>query len=146
MNLYDTITQEELNRLIDLLLEKFHIQEIISLDDFSSEYCTLDLIWNIPDPLSPSTPTIPDNVGAGNEYIITDDFKIKFTNPKYEGIDYSIIFNYYDLSDGDLDDSHTYDVLKSKTVKLTEGWNTISFTEDIVYLQSDVILDIRKVD
>ena len=132
MNLYDTITQSELNSIIDLLLDKFRIQESISLDDFSSEYCTLDLIWNIPGTGPSARPTTPDNIGAGDEYIITNNFRINFTNPKYEGIDYSIIFNYYDLSDGDIDDSHTYDVLKSKTVKLTDGWNTISFTEDIV--------------
>lgn len=131
MNLYSIIDQKQLNSLIYTMLNNFHKEEEVGLGELASDYADfgLDLQWN---------------QSSESEYIITDDFSIRLSNPKYSNIGYYLKLRYYDLADGDIDDSHTYDSLKEKTIKLIVGENTISFDEPIVYLQEECTLIIKE--
>jgi hypothetical protein len=129
-DLYDTIVQSDLNDIIDALLANFHYEETISLTTMETDYATLTVDWN-------------GNQSSESEYIVTNPFTINYTNPKYVGIGYSLRIEYYDLSDGDIDDTEDLE-LQSKIIELEDGDNTISFTEDTVYLQQEATLIITN--
>lgn len=129
-DLYDTIVQSDLNDIIDALLANFHYEETISLTTMETDYATLTVDWN-------------GNQSSESEYIVTNPFTINYTNPKYAGIGYSLRIEYYDLSDGDIDDTEDLE-LQSKIIELEDGDNTISFTEDTVYLQQEATLIITN--
>ena len=131
MNLYDTINQKQLNSIIYTMLQHFNLVEELGLSELASDYCTLTI-------------DLGDNQQSDSEYIITEDFTVNYSNPQYSNIDYNLLLRYYDLQDGDIDDSHEYDSLKEKTIKLTTGENTISFDEPIVYLQQECTLIIKN--
>lgn len=128
--LYDTIVQSDLNDIIDALLENFHYEENINLTTLETEYATLTIDWE-------------GNQSSESEYIVTEQFTINYTNPKYAEIGYSLKLEYYDLSDGDIDDTEDLE-LQSKIIELEDGDNTISFTEDTVYLQQEATLIITN--
>ena len=128
--LYDTIVQSDLNDIIDALLENFHYEENINLTTLETEYATLTIDWE-------------GNQSSESEYILTEQFTINYTNPKYAEIGYSLKLEYYDLSDGDIDDTEVLE-LQSKIVELSDGDNVVSFTEDAVYLQQEAILIITN--
>ena len=128
--LYDTIVQSDLNDIIDALLENFHYEENINLTTLETEYATLTIDWE-------------GNQSSESEYIVTEQFTINYTNPKYAEIGYSLKLEYYDLSDGDIDDTETLE-LQTKIVELEDGDNTISFSEDTVYLQQEATLIITN--
>ena len=128
--LYDTIVQSDLNDIIDALLENFHYEENINLTTLETEYATLTIDWE-------------GNQSSESEYIVTEQFTINYTNPKYAEIGYSLKLEYYDLSDGDIDDTEDLE-LQSKIVELSDGDNVVSFTEDAVYLQQEAILIITN--
>ena len=128
--LYDTIVQSDLNDIIDALLENFHYEENINLTTLETEYATLTIDWE-------------GNQSSESEYIVTEQFTINYTNPKYAEIGYSLKLEYYDLSDGDIDNTEDLE-LQSKIIELEDGDNTISFTEDTVYLQQEATLIITN--
>ena len=128
--LYDTIVQSDLNDIIDALLANFHYEENINLTTLETEYATLTIDWE-------------GNQSSESEYIVTEQFTINYTNPKYAEIGYSLKLEYYDLSDGDIDDTEDLE-LQSKIVELSDGDNVVSFTEDAVYLQQEAILIITN--
>ena len=129
-DLYDTIVQSDLNDIIDALLANFHYEETISLTTMETDYATLTVDWN-------------GNQSSESEYIVTNPFTINYTNPKYAEIGYSLRIEYQDLSDGDIDDTEDLE-LQSKIIELEDGDNTISFTEDTVYLQQEATLIITN--
>ena len=130
MKLYGRLTREKLNSIVYVMLHNFHRKILLDLNQLDNEYCILNFNLN-------------GNQEAGDEYIITSSFLVNLTDAVYNNVDYYLRLYYYDLQDGDITNTHDYDTVKTKTVKLTAGDNTISFDEDLVYLQRQCDLIVK---
>lgn len=131
MRLYDTISQVDLNSVIDKLLGNFHRELSLDLDDPVNNYCSLEFDCS-------------DGVDAGTEVIFNDgdELSISFTNQRLQGINYGIRFYYYQLDKGDYTRSKPYGELQSVIVDLDDDTVTVPFTENQIYLQKsfDLVL------
>ena len=86
MNLYDTISQSDLNVVIDLLLSNFHRELSLDIDDPSNTYCRLSV-------------DLSDGLDAGTEVIFNDgdSLTINFDEQRLAGLGYSLRFYFYQL-------------------------------------------------
>ena len=131
MRLYDTISQSDLNNVIDKLLGNFHRELRLDLDDGSNDYCSLSF-------------DLSEGVDAGTEIIFNegDELSIEFSNPRLAELGYGIRFYYYLLDKGDYTQSKGYGELQSFTVDLDDDTVIVPFTDNQVYLQKgfDLVL------
>ena len=129
-DLYDVLTQNTINTLIYKMIGYINFNnEINLLNNLSNEYCTLTLDLN-------------DNVIAGDEIILSDDFQVTLTNKLFNELNYYLTIFYYELTP-DIDDRYD-DILKTKTIELSNGVNTISITDYPVYLQPSARLEVKE--
>ena len=129
MNLFEIITQSDLNDAIDLLLNNYHREINLNIDDSSNDYCGLNF-------------DLSEGVDAGNEVIFNDgdELHITITNQRLALMGYTIRFFYYQLNKGDYTGTKSYDDLQSFDVKLDEDTISVPFTDNQVYLQKDFTL------
>lgn len=130
MSLYDVLTQNTINTLVYKMIGYIRLNsEINLLNDLSNEYCTLTL-------------DLGDNTIAGEEVILEDDFKITLTDEIFNELNYYLTISYYELNP-DIDERYD-DILKTKTIELSSGENTITIEDYPVYLQLSAILEVRQ--
>ena len=129
MNLYDTISQFDLNNLIDLLLANYHKELGLSIDDSENSYCGLDF-------------DLSDGVDAGSEVVFNsgDELIVDCTDMRLAEMSYILRLQYYQLDKGDYVRSKRYDDLKTLDVVLDSGENIIPFSDDQIYLQKGFTL------
>ena len=131
-DLYDTMTQSDLNDLIDVLLENFHKEVDINLSELDDvEEATISVSFG-----GTAFPT-------ESEILLTTVLGVNFSNPTYLGIKYSLRLNYYYLGDGDMDDTESCE-LQTKVFELENGLNFIDFNDYPVYLQNNAKLIITN--
>ena len=130
--MFDILTQKQLNSIIYVMLHNFHRKTLLDFNQSINDYCTLYFDFDL-----------GDNKKAGDEYILNTIFTVNLTNIKYTGLNYYLKLYYYDLKDGDITDSHNYEIIKTKNVQLSSGVNIISFDEDLVYLQRQYELIVK---
>lgn len=129
MSLYDVLSQNTINTLVCKMIGYIRLNsEIDLLNDISNEYCSLTL-------------DLGDNVVAGDEVILEDDFKITLTDKIFNELNYYLTISYYELNP-DIDERYN-DILKTKTIELSTGENTIIIDDYPVYLQPSAILEVR---
>ena len=123
MNLYDSISQSDLNDVIDLLLGNYHKELNLSLDDPVNGYCGLGFECTGAD--------------AGDEFILNSDdvLRVFFSDARLANLGYSLRLFYYQLDKGDIDGSKGYDDLQSVLVDLDDDEVVVPFSVDQVYLQ-----------
>ena len=133
MNLYDSITQSDLNDVIDLLLNNYHKEFSLNIDDSSNNYCTLEF-------------DLSEGVDAGSEVIFNDgdELHISITDKRLALMGYTIRLYYYQLDKADYLDNKDYGVLNSFDVKLDSDIVDIPFTDNQVYLQKNFDLILLK--
>ena len=133
MNLYDTITQSSLNDVIDLLLNNYHREIDLNIDDSSNDYCTLEF-------------DLSDGVDAGDEVIFNDgdNLSISISDKRLAEMGYTLRFFYYQLDKADYTGGKSYGDLHSFDVKLDTDTTVVPFEDNQVYLQKDFVLVLLK--
>ena len=133
MNLYDTITQSDLNDVIDLLLNNYHREIDLNIDDSSNDYCTLEFDFS-------------DGVDAGDEVIFNDgdNLSISISDTRLAEMGYTLRFFYYQLDKADYTGGKPYGELQSFDVKLDTDTTVVPFEDNQVYLQKDFTLILLK--
>ena len=133
MNLYDTITQSDLNDVIDLLLNNYHREIDLNIDDSSNDYCTLEF-------------DLSDGVDAGDEVIFNDgdNLSISISDKRLAEMGYTLRFFYYQLDKADYTGGKAYGDLQSFDVKLDTDTTVVPFEDNQVYLQKDFVLVLLK--
>ena len=130
MNLYDSISQSDLNDVIDLLLGNYHKEFNLSLDDPVNGYCGLSFECT--------------GVDAGDEFILNSDdvLRVFFSDARLANLGYSLRLYFYQLDKGDIDGSKGYGDLQSVLVDLDDDVVVVPFSVDQVYLQKgfDLVL------
>ena len=130
MNLYDSISQSDLNDVIDLLLGNYHKEIGLSLNDPGNAYCGLSFECT--------------GVDAGDEFILNSDdvLRVFFSDARLANLGYSLRLFYYQLDKGDIDGSKGYGDLQSVLVDLDDDVVVVPFSVDQVYLQKgfDLVL------
>ena len=123
MNLYDSISQSDLNDVIDLLLGNYHKEIGLSLEDPGNDYCGLSFECT--------------GVDAGDEFILNSDdvLRVFFSDARLANLGYSLRLFYYQLDKGDLDGTRPYGDLQSVLVDLDDDVVVVPFSVDQVYLQ-----------
>ena len=123
MNLYDSISQSDLNGVIDLLLGNYHKELNLSLDDPVNGYCGLSFECT--------------GVDAGDEFILNSDdvLRVFFSDARLANLGYSLRLFYYQLDKGDIDGTQPYGDLQSVLVDLDDDEVVVPFSVDQVYLQ-----------
>ena len=131
MRLYDTITQSELNNVIDLLLYNYHREISLDIDEPSNDYCGLSF-------------DLSDGVDTDNEVIFNngDELRINVSDKRLALMGYTLRLFYYQLDKGDYSQSKSYGELQSLEVKLDNDTVSVPFSSNQVYLQKtfDLIL------
>ena len=129
MNLYDTISQFDLNNLIGLLLANYHKELGLSIDDSENSYCGLDF-------------DLSDGVDAGSEVVFNsgDELIVDCSDMRLAEMSYILRLQYYQLDKGDYVRSKRFDDLKTLDVVLDSGENIIPFSDDQIYLQKGFTL------
>ena len=81
MNLYDTITQSELTDVTDMLLQNYHREIGLNIDDTTNDYC--NIVFDL-----------SAGVDAGDEIIFNngDELVINVANKKLAEMGYAIRF------------------------------------------------------
>ena len=133
MNLYDTITQSDLNDVIDLLLNNYHREIDLNIDDSSNDYCSLEF-------------DLSDGVDAGDEVIFNDgdNLSISISDKRLAEMGYTLRFFYYQLDKADYTGGKPYGDLQSFDVKLDTDTTVVPFEDNQVYLQKDFVLVLLK--
>jgi hypothetical protein len=133
MNLFESITQSELNDAIDLLLNNYHREIGLNIDDSSNDYCTLEF-------------DLSDGVDAGDEIIFNngDNLGISISDKRLALMGYTLRFFYYQLDKGDYTGTKSYGDLQSFDVKLDTDTVTVPFTDNQIYLQKNFDLILLK--
>ena len=133
MNLYDSISQSDLNDVIDLLLGNYHKEIGLSLNDPVNGYCGLSFECT--------------GVDAGDEFILNSDdvLRVFFSDARLANLGYSLRLFYYQLDKGDIDGTQPYGDLQSVLVDLDDDVVVVPFTDDQVYLQKGFDLIIGNV-
>lgn len=124
--LYDKMNQSDLNDIIDALLANFHKEVDIDISTLESEYANISIDWG-------------RNQSSETEYLVTQSIKIRLNDAKYAGMGYALRLYYYDLEDGDIDDTQLVE-LKTKVVVLGNAAVTVLFDEDAVFVQHEADL------
>lgn len=133
MRLYDTITQSDLNDTIDLLLNNYHREISLNIDEPTNDFCGLSFDYS-------------DGVDAGSEIIFNngDELNVTISDKRLALMGYTLRLKYYQLDKGDYSQIKPYGELQTLEVKLEDNVTIIPFTDNQVYLQKDFELVLLK--
>lgn len=137
-NLYDEITQIDLNTLIYRMIDfiKFEVP-LNLLTDLENKYCKIR--FDLDDPALISK---YNNIVSGDEIIIENSFNINLSELTFNSFKYYVQFDYYKL-DADINNSKD-NVMLHKEFQVTAGNNVFTFDDAPIYLLTDFRLVIKK--
>ena len=137
-NLYDEITQIDLNTLIYRMMDFIYFEVPLNLlNNLENKYCKIKFDLD-----EPALTSKYNNIVSGNEIIIENSCNINLSELTFSSFKYYVQFDYYKL-DADIDNSNE-NIILHKEFKLTAGNNIIAFDDAPIYLLTDFKLVIRK--
>ena len=137
-NLYDEITQIDLNTLIYRMMDFIYFEVPLNLlNNLENKYCKIK--FDLDDPALTSK---YNNIVSGNEIIIENSCNINLSELTFSSFKYYVQFDYYKL-DADIDNSNE-NIILHKEFQLTAGNNIIAFDDAPIYLLTDFKLVIRE--